>query len=69
MGYGVRTNERLNDVLILWWSFIFILATGDFVYVYSYCKGDDMSAFGLGAYLVAAFTVYVQLQYARWKIT
>lgn len=67
MGYGVRINERLNDVLVLWWSFIFILATGVLIYVYSRYTGDSSSAFGLGAYLVAAFTVYIQLQYAWWK--
>lgn len=69
VGYGVRINERLNDVLVLWWSFIFILVTGAFVYVYSRCTSDDSSAFGLGAYLVAVFTVYIQLQYAWWKRT
>lgn len=69
VGYGVRINERLNDVLILWWSFIFMLVTGVVVYVYSRCTSDDSSAFGLGAYLVAVFTVYIQLQYAWWKRT
>lgn len=69
VGYGVRINERLNDVLVLWWSFVFILVTGVFVYLYSRCTSDDSSAFGLGAYLVAVFTVYIQLQYAWWKRT
>ncbi|KAG6362806.1 hypothetical protein INS49_007900 [Diaporthe citri] len=69
VGYGVRINERLNDVLVLWWCFVFILATGVFIYVYSRCTSDDSSAFGMGAYLVAALTVYIQLQYAWWKRT
>lgn len=69
VGYGVRINERLNDVLVLWWSFISILVTGVFIYVYSRSTGDNSSAFGMGAYLVAAFTVYIQLQYAWWKRT
>ncbi|KAF3761362.1 hypothetical protein M406DRAFT_357705 [Cryphonectria parasitica EP155] len=67
VGYGVRINERLNDVLILWWSLVLILLTGLFIFVYSKCTGDNSSAFGLGAYLVAALTIYVQLQYAWWK--
>lgn len=69
VGYGVRINESLNEVLVFCWFFFLILATGAVVCVYSYSTGDNSSAFGLGAYLVAAFTVYVQLQYAWWKRT
>lgn len=67
VGYGVRINERLNDVLVLCWSLIFVLGTGLFIYVYARCTSDNSSALGLGAYLMAVFMVYIQLQYAVWK--
>lgn len=67
VGYGIRVNERLNEVLILWWSWVAILITGIFVLVYIRWTGDHSSAFGLGAYLVAALAVYIQLQYAWWR--
>ncbi|KAI3394653.1 hypothetical protein diail_2463, partial [Diaporthe ilicicola] len=34
VGYGIRINERVNEVLILWWSWVAILITGFFVFVY-----------------------------------
>lgn len=64
VGYGIRINERLNDVLILGWAWLAILVTGIFIFVYAKCTGDHSSAFGMGAYLVAALTIYIQLQYA-----
>lgn len=70
VGYGVHMHERLNEVLVLWWSLVSLAATGGFVVVYSRCTGgDNSSALGLGAYLMAAFTVHIQLQYAWWKGT
>ncbi|KAL1853897.1 hypothetical protein Daus18300_011639 [Diaporthe australafricana] len=33
VGYGIRINERLNDVLILWWAWLAILVTGIFIFV------------------------------------
>lgn len=66
-GFGIRINERLNDVLILWWSWVGLLLVGVFTFVYSRCTGDSSSAFGLGAYLVAVFAVYIQLQLAWWR--
>lgn len=58
-GYGIRVNERLNDVLILWWCWILILMTGGIVIIFARYTVDTYSAFGMGAYMVAAFTVYI----------
>lgn len=67
VGYGIRVNERLNDVLILWWCWVLILMTGGIVIIFARYTGDASSAFGMGAYLIAALTVYIQLQYAWWR--
>lgn len=51
-GFGVRINERLNEVLTIWWCWIGLLQ-GDwrFLFVHSKFTSENSSAFGLGAYL------------------
>lgn len=67
LGYGIRINERLNLVLILFWTLVGFLLTGIVVAVFAARTGDNSSAFGLGAYLIAVLAVYVPLQYEYWK--
>lgn len=67
LGYGIRINERLNVSLILCWMLVGGVLTGVAVVVFSACTGDDSSAFGLGAYLIALLAIYIAWQYEVWK--
>lgn len=67
LGYGIRINERLNLALILFWTLMGFLLTGIVVAVFAARTGDNSSAFGLRAYLIAVLAVYVPLQYEYWR--
>lgn len=56
-GYKIRINERLKLLLIHWWAFVGIVLTGVAVVLFSACTGDDFSAPGMGAYVVAVLAV------------
>jgi hypothetical protein len=67
IGWGIRVNECLNWAVIFLLIFIILLAVGLSVTVYAVTTSDSSSAFGLGSFLVALFTVYLTYQYFAWK--
>jgi hypothetical protein len=67
IGWGIRINECLNWVLILCAMLVLLVVIGVSVIAYAAITSDKSSAFGLGAYLVATFTVYISYQYFAWK--
>ena len=67
IGWGIRINEGLNWILIMFLIFVLLLAVGAIVTVYAMITTDKSSAFGLGAYLVATITVYFTFQYLSWQ--
>jgi hypothetical protein len=46
---------------------VLLVVIGVSVITYAAITADKSSAFGLGAYLVATFTVYISYQYFAWK--
>lgn len=69
LGYGIRIKEKLNIVLVLCWALVGLVLTGVAVVLCAARTGDNSSAFGLGAYLVALLAIYIPLQYESWKRT
>lgn len=67
VGWGVRINESLNWSIVLLGIFLLLLFIGVIVVVYSAMTSDNSSAFGLGAFLMAIFTVYITYQYFAWR--
>lgn len=67
IGWGIRINEGLNWTYIMFLVLILIVAIGVMVVVYAVLTSDNSAAFGLGAILVALFTVYITYQYLTWK--
>ncbi|KAK7915253.1 hypothetical protein PG985_012956 [Apiospora marii] len=67
IGWGVRVNEALD------WRYIILLVLvipsliGIIVVAYAAVTSDVSSASGLGAFLVALFTVFITYQYLAWK--
>jgi hypothetical protein len=68
IGWGIRINECLNWVVILCSMLVLLVVIGISVIAYAAITSDKSSAFGLGAYLVATFTVYISYQYFAWKV-
>lgn len=56
-------NEKLNVLLVLYWSFVVIIVTVLVTMVYKLLTKDNSSAFGLRTYRVAIWTCYILLQY------
>jgi uncharacterized membrane protein len=67
IGWGIRMNEKLNWVFILPSILVILLAVSVGVIIYAAATSDNSSAFGLGAFLVAIFTVYLTYQYLAWE--
>lgn len=67
IGWGVRINESLNWVIILLFILVVLFLIGVGVILYAGITSDNSSAFGLGAFLVALFTVYITYQYFAWR--
>jgi hypothetical protein len=67
IGWGIRINESLNWAVILLSILLILLAIGVVVIVYTVITSDNSSAFGLGAFIVTLFTVYLTYQYFTWK--
>jgi hypothetical protein len=67
IGWGIRINEGLNWVVISSSILVILVVIGVGVIIYAAITSDKSSAFGLGAYLVAIFTVYITYQYFAWK--
>ncbi|KAL3474343.1 hypothetical protein BJX99DRAFT_260451 [Aspergillus californicus] len=67
IGWGVRVNEGPNWVVFLLSILVILLAIGAGVIVYASLTSDNSSAFGLGAFLAAFVTVYLNYQYFAWK--
>lgn len=67
IGWGIRINEGLNWSYILLLTLILLIVIGLIVIVYAMTTSDGSAAFGLGAFLVAVFTVYSTYQYLAWK--
>lgn len=67
IGWGIRINESLNWVVILLLILIILVAIGVGVILYATITSDKSSAFGLGAFMVALFTVYTTYQYFAWR--
>ncbi|KGO53939.1 hypothetical protein PEX1_041120 [Penicillium expansum] len=66
-GWGIHVNECLNWTVVLLSMFITLLIIGLSVTIYALTTSDSSSAFGLGSFLVALFTVYFTYQYFAWK--
>jgi hypothetical protein len=67
IGWGIRINECLNWAVILSSMLVVLVVIGVAVIIYATITSDKSSAFGLGAYSVATFTVYITYQYFAWK--
>lgn len=67
IGWGMRINETLNWAVIIPFTLVILLAIGVSVIIYAAVTSDNSAAFGLGAYLVAIFTLYITYQYQAWK--
>ena len=67
VGWGIRINECINWAAILSAMLLILVSIGIAVIIYASITSDKSSAFGLGAYLVATFTVYITYQYFAWK--
>ncbi|KAJ4182612.1 hypothetical protein NW759_017118 [Fusarium solani] len=67
IGWGIRVNESLNWAVILLSILIILIGISVGVIVYAAITSDNSSAFGLGAFLVALFTIYFNYRYFAWK--
>ena len=67
VGWGIRVNESLNWLVILPSILFILMFIGASVVVYAVTTSDNSSAFGLGAFLLALFTVYITYQYFAWR--
>jgi hypothetical protein len=67
IGWGIRINEDLNWGYILLLILTILIVIGFSVVAYAVITSDNSSAFGLGAFLVTLFTVYITYQYFAWK--
>ena len=67
IGWGIRINEELNWGYILLLILIILVAISFSVVAFAAVTSDNSSAFGLGAFLAALFTVYITYQYIAWK--
>ena len=67
LGWGIRVNERLSWSILLLLILIVLIAVGVGVILYAMVTRDNSSAFGLGSFLTALFTVYFTYQYFAWK--
>lgn len=66
-GWGIHVNECLNWSTVLFLILITLLVIGLSVAVYAVTTSDSSTAFGLGSFLVALFTVYFTYQYFAWR--
>lgn len=67
VGWGIRINETLNGTFILLSILVMLVAVGLTTVVYAVVVTDKSTAFALGSFLLALFTVYISYQYFAWK--
>ncbi|KAJ5632668.1 hypothetical protein N7490_009007 [Penicillium lividum] len=69
IGWGIRVNESLSWGTLLLSILVVLTAISISVILYAKITLDNSSAFSLGAFVAALFTVYLTYQYFAWKET
>lgn len=67
IGWGIRINESLDWTALLFSILLGLVTISVVVIVYAVTTANDSSAFGLGAFMAALFTVYMTYQYSAWR--
>jgi hypothetical protein len=66
IGWGIRVNETLNWSFILLLILIILVLISLSIIIFIKVTSDTSSAFSLGAFLVAFFSVFITYQYFSW---
>lgn len=67
VGWGIQINEGLNLFLVLSFVLCLLVVTSAGSIVYGLISKDVSSAFGMGAFVVTAITLYATVHYYSWK--